>query len=101
MLGGQKIHQRHRLSADKSLVFVAVFVAVAIFIVVVIRMAVPPIPVFFLLIGAALAKFAMIFMIFRFPLLVINDLAVIPAVIITVVWVINPVVMMLRTAEIR
>jgi len=77
------------------------FVAVAIFIVVVIRMAVPPIPLFFLLIGAALAKIAMIFMIFRLPLLVINDLVVIPAVIIAVVCVVSPVVMMLHTTEIQ
>jgi len=78
----------------------AIFVVVAV--VVVVSVTVAPGPVFFLLFGTQLAEIPVfVAMVFAGPLMVINHLVVIPHVIVAIVGVLNPVGMMFGTGGAR
>ena len=66
---------------------------------IVVAVTMPPRPVFLLFLGPQLAKIAMrIAMVLVGPLVVIDDFAVIPDMIVGIVRIIDPVVMMLRAS---
>jgi hypothetical protein len=79
---------------------VSIVVAIMITIVVVVAVVVPPVPVLPLFVMMQLAKLAMwIAMGFNGPLVVVDDLTVIPAMIVVVVGIVEAVVMVLGTSD--